>query len=390
MNDRVIYLKGGRAIEEAHRLFPRLGALPDGGPDKFLLAVLFHARDAAFRLASLGPRTQRMSLSGREVVEYGARSTDASRVTRRLSFFRAAFDFLLDTVRFRPRRVLCGVDGPFALLAWAAARLVGAQFIFLAHNALALPTTSSIYRRVHRFVCRRADLVIAHGPFVRDEAIRLGAVPAQVVEFNNALDPEHAALVQSLPAKSNEANDTTILYMGRVEEDKGVLDLLHAFRQLHPRPGLQLRFVGNGSANGMLRQLVLQHKLQDRVEVLGPVEFESVFAHLKQATVVVTPSQSRFPEGFCKSAMEAFYVGTPVIAPNYGPFPYMVKHEENGLLYPPDDVAALAQALQRYLEEDGLRSRLEQGARRWGGIFMKPATTFANAIERVFSQGPPR
>jgi glycosyltransferase involved in cell wall biosynthesis len=193
-----------------------------------------------------------------------------------------------------------------------------------------------------------------------------------------------------LPAKSEDVSDTIILYMGRVEEDKGVLDLFHAFRQLNPRPDLQLRFVGNGSANNKLRQLVRQHRLQDRVEVLGPVEFESVFAHLKQATVVVTPSQSRFPEGFCKSAMEAFYVGTPVIAPNYGPFPYMVKHEENGLLYPPDDVAALTQALQRYLEEDGLRSRLEQGARRWGGIFMKPATTFANAIDRVFSQGQPR
>lgn len=388
MTDRVIYLKGGRAIEEAQRLFPRVGELPDGGPDKFLLAVLSHTRNGEFRLASFGPRTERIGLNGCEVVEYGARSTDSSRLSRRLSFARAALSFVMDTIQFRPRRVLCGVDGPFALLGWAAARLVGAQFIFLAHNALALPTTSAVYRLAHRFVCRRADLVIAHGPFVRDEAIRLGAAPAQVVEFNNGLDPEHAALVQRLPVKLGTARDTVILYIGRVEEDKGVVDLFHAFQRLSPRPDLRLRFVGHGSANFMLRQLVEQHQLQDRIEVLGPVEFEAVFAHMKQAAVVVTPSQSRFPEGFCKSAMEAFYVGTPVIAPHYGPFPYMVKHDENGLLYLPDDVSALAQALQRYLGDDSLRAHLEMGARHWGEIFMHPETTFVKAMERVFSPVP--
>ena len=388
--DRVLYVKGGRAIEEAHVLFPRLGELPDGGPDKFLLAVLFYARNGVLRLASFGPKTKRVVVDGREVVEYGARSTDASRVARRMSFAGAAFAFLMDTVRLRPKRVLCGVDGPFALLAWAAARWVGAQFVFLAHNALALPSTSSVYRLAHRFVCRRADLVIAHGPYVWDEAVRLGAAPAQVVEFNNALDPEHAALVQRLPAKSSSAPEDVILYMGRVEEDKGVVDLFHAFRQLGRRPDLRLRFVGNGSANPLLRQLVQQYQMHEQVEVLGPVEFEAVFAHLKQAAVVVTPSQSRFPEGFCKSAMEAFYVGTPVIAPDYGPFPYMVKHEDNGLLYAPDDVAALAQALQRFFADAGLRSQLEQGARHWGGIFMHPETTFVKAVDRIFSQlNPP-
>jgi len=385
MTERVIYFKGGRAIEEARSLFPRAGELPDGGPDKFLLAVLHFSRDARFRLASFGPAHARIELLGREVIEYGGRSTAPGKLARRLAFAAASLRFVWDTLRMRPTRVLCGQDGPFALFVWLATRLSGAQFVLLAHNALALPSTSQVYKQANRFLCRRADLVVAHGPFVRDEALMLGTPPERVVEFNNALDPEHVQLVNGLQPKAADSLERVVLYVGRMEEDKGVVDLLNAFRQLTDVPRLRLRFVGNGSANSLLRDLVVQHGLQDRVEVLGPIPFGSVFALMKQATVLVTPSQSRFPEGFCKSAMEAFYVGTPVVAPDYGPFPYMVKHEDNGLLYRPDDVSALAAALRRLMQDEVLLARLGEGALRWGHHFMYPHTTFAKAVARVFA-----
>ncbi|MET0518848.1 MAG: glycosyltransferase, partial [Burkholderiaceae bacterium] len=207
MTERILYFKGGRAIEEARELFPRAGELPDGGPDKFLLAALHFARHARFRLASFGPQYQRIELLGREVIEYGARPVAPSALRRRLAFAGAALRVVGDTLRFRPQRVLCGQDGPFALLIWLAARLSAAQFVLLAHNALALPTTSRAYKISNRFLCRHADLVIAHGPFVRDEAIQLGAAPARVAEFNNALDPQHVRLVETLPPKPQPASD---------------------------------------------------------------------------------------------------------------------------------------------------------------------------------------
>jgi glycosyltransferase involved in cell wall biosynthesis len=78
-----------------------------------------------------------------------------------------------------------------------------------------------------------------------------------------------------------------------------------------------------------------------------------------------------------------------VIAPDYGPFPYMVKHEDNGLLYRPDDVDALAAALGRVLQDAGLRARLDEGALRWGRHFMHPETTFARALARAFTGATP-
>lgn len=379
--EKILYIKGGRAIEEARRLFNRVGELPDGGPDKFLLAVLFYARKNTLRLASFGPKSERIVLDDRVIIEYAARSTSPTWFKRRLDYGVSGLKFFVETLWFRPKKILCGVDGPFALFAWAAACLSGAKFIFLAHNALALSSMSLLYRFSNKFVCRRANAVIAHGPFVRDETINLGALKVNVFEFNNALDHEHVTLVDHLPEKQKNETDIVILYVGRIEEDKGVIDLFNAFRDLNLN--IRLRFIGSGSANVTLQQLILQYKLEDKVDLLGSVPFEEVFAHMRFAAVTVTPSQSRFPEGFCKSAMESFYVGTPVIAPSYGPFPYMVKHEDNGLLYVPDDINSLTQTLQRFFTESDLRQRLEAGAQRWGKVFMRPEVTFSQALERV-------
>ena len=51
---RVIYLKSGQAVQEAQQLLPRLGELPDGGPDQFLLAVLWLCRAGRLRVVSVG------------------------------------------------------------------------------------------------------------------------------------------------------------------------------------------------------------------------------------------------------------------------------------------------------------------------------------------------
>jgi len=382
--EKVIYIKGGRAVEEAQRLFPRLGELPDGGPDKFLLAVMHYAKDASFRLVSLGPETIRTQIDGREVNEYGARANSASKLKRRYASAREAFALLKDTIAFRPTRLLCGLDGPIGLFAWLAARLTGAQFVFLGHSALAMPSTSKPYKLANRFLCRHADKVIAHGPFVRDEAIRLGARESDVIEFNNALDKEHIELIQSFPPKPDHPEKHVIVYVGRIEEDKGVLDLLEACRQLPAGTPFELRYIGEGSALPALRQRIESAGLSAIAVCTGGLPHEAVFRHLHQATIVATPSQSRFPEGFCKSVMEAFYVGTPVVAPDYGPFPYMLEHGVNGLLHKPDNVNALREALSLLTTDPLLYATVKEGARRKGMQWKTTELTFSSAIRSIF------
>jgi glycosyltransferase involved in cell wall biosynthesis len=84
--------------------------------------------------------------------------------------------------------------------------------------------------------------------------------------------------------------------------------------------------------------------------------------------------------------MESFYVGTPVIAPNYGPFPYLVEHEINGLLYETDNINALSAAIQRILSDQELLKRLRIGAKESGHKLINPGLSFSSAIHLAFEK----
>ena len=384
---KFLYIKGGRAIQEAQLLFDRVGELPDGGPDKFLLAVLFYTKNSILRLVSYGPENIKLKINEREVFEYGARPVSKNKLIKRLNFINAICLFFKDTVIFRPNHVFCGVDGPFALIVWFTARLVGSKFVLFAHNALALPSTSFSYKISNKFLCKNSDVIVAHGPYVKDEAIRLGGDISSVIEFNNGLDPEHLTLINKLPdRKKYKGLNFTIIYVGRMEESKGVIDLYQAFKKLPASVNIRLKFIGDGSSNEVLKNYIQNDDLADRIELLGLIPYTEVFSHINQASVMVTPSQSKFPEGFCKSAMESLYVGVPVVAPDYGPFPYLIKNEVNGLLYEADNVDALCECLQKLILDEKLLANLEYGAEKSGFELMRPSTSFSRAVELVFQK----
>jgi glycosyltransferase involved in cell wall biosynthesis len=82
--------------------------------------------------------------------------------------------------------------------------------------------------------------------------------------------------------------------------------------------------------------------------------------------------------------MESMVVGVPVIAPDFGPFPFLVKHRGNGLLYTPDSVEALRDALHQALSEPALLDALCRGARQTGLELREPPMTFSEAVNASF------
>ena len=84
------------------------------------------------------------------------------------------------------------------------------------------------------------------------------------------------------------------------------------------------------------------------------------------------------------SAMESLLVSTPVVAPGFGAFPYLVQHRVNGLLYEPDTVAALAQALAATTSDAELLSTLRDGAQKTGKALMHPQKTFMDCLNEAF------
>ena len=120
--------------------------------------------------------------------------------------------------------------------------------------------------------------------------------------------------------------------------------------------------------------------------MLGRIPHGELVGLLKKAKVLVTPTQGHFPEGRCMSAMEGLVMGVPVIAPDFGPFPYLVHHEVNGLLYETNSVEALKRRIQQIVEDDRLYEELRAGAQLTAKQLIRPSLTFGEAIDCAFRE----
>jgi glycosyltransferase involved in cell wall biosynthesis len=164
-------------------------------------------------------------------------------------------------------------------------------------------------------------------------------------------------LPPSLPAGvMREAH--TLLFLGRLEEEKGVFVLLGALAQLAGRyPALRVVFAGEGDMDA-LRTAAAAAGVLDRIELPGWVAGEAKARLLARAGIFVLPS--RF-EGLPMALLEAQAAGLPVVATRVGGIPQVVTDGENGMLADPDDMASLVEALTPVLADD-------ENARRMGEI----------------------
>jgi glycosyltransferase involved in cell wall biosynthesis len=133
-----------------------------------------------------------------------------------------------------------------------------------------------------------------------------------------------------------------ILFVGRLSEEKGVLELAEAARDL------PLVVVGSGH-------------LASRISgVVGPVPPRELGAYYDRAAVVAVPSRR---EGYGLVAREAMAHGRPVVASAVGGLLEAIEDGVNGVLVPALDVAALRQALEQLLGDPERRARIGAAAR---------------------------
>jgi glycosyltransferase involved in cell wall biosynthesis len=147
----------------------------------------------------------------------------------------------------------------------------------------------------------------------------------------------------------------TVGYLARICPEKGFDQVLEAFAELVELPGMheaQLKIAGYlGSrdakwAKGLLAKLA-KSKFRDSVTFLGEVDREQKLAMLNSIDVFTVPT--RYPESKGVYVLEALARGVPVVQPDHGAFPEMIRRTGGGLLTPPGDATQLAHKLAELL-----------------------------------------
>ncbi len=150
-------------------------------------------------------------------------------------------------------------------------------------------------------------------------------------------------------------------YVGRLESHKGVTVLLEAVAEL---PDVELEIVGDGPERESIVSTIRDLAIADRVSVRGYASQSALPELYRSFDVVVVPSleTASWIEQFGRVAVEAMAAAVPVVASDSGSLPEVLGGA--GLLVPPGNVAALAEALGRLRDDRALRTRLAGASHR--------------------------
>jgi len=142
---------------------------------------------------------------------------------------------------------------------------------------------------------------------------------------------------------ANVDHKTNVLFMGWIEKNKGIYELVEAVRSNRKQMS-DFNFIicGEGSESKNIRELVRKYSLDSYFTFKGWVSGDQKIDILKSAHIFVMPS---YREGLPNSLLEAMASGCAVIASAVGAIPDIIKNQENGLLIESGDHHALAQSL---------------------------------------------
>lgn len=243
-------------------------------------------------------------------------------------------------------------------------RLVGIPYSFTAHG-------SDLHRDRHmlREKVAEAAFVAAISEYNKELIVSecRGNYREKVNVIHCGVDTEvFRARSHETPYEKGE-NPFTILCVGTLHEVKGQAYLIEACRQLHERGlNFECHFVGDGPDRKALTDLVEQAGLSKKIRFHGRLTRDEISRLLLDADVLTAPSvptRDGRREGIPVVLMEAMGSGVPVIASNLSGIPELVNDQVTGILVPPGDSAALADALERYLKDLKLRHRLGRAGR---------------------------
>jgi glycosyltransferase involved in cell wall biosynthesis len=247
-----------------------------------------------------------------------------------------------------------------------AARAAGVPVISHLHienHFRAQPLARYAYRSLDNATSRLCERIVAVSESTRDALLAQGYPSRRVEVVPNGVDLDDGAAPSSRGLREEFRLDPAapvVAHVARLAEVKGQRTTIEALPALE---GVNAVFVGRdlefeGAYQGQLEQLAERLGVADRVVFAGYVR--DVDRRYAEFDVVVLPSLA---EGLPLVLLEALAHARPVIATPVGGTPELVVNGETGLLVPPGDSKALAEAVRRLLDDPGLGRRLGEAGR---------------------------
>ena len=235
---------------------------------------------------------------------------------------------------------------PYDLLLapWFAAR--GTKVVLHSHGEDFFPSDKLLVRATSAILsCSAFNANYTHQRYQRPVTVVYNGFDA---ERFRPQPPDRALRDQLLPR-----NHVVLLVVARLQPWKGVQDLVAAMALLHNQP-VTLLVIGDGIYREVLEHQIRAAGLETQVRLLGAVAYQAMPRYYALADLVLGASYAS--ETFGMALCEAMGCGKAVVASDFGGFPEVVEDGVTGLLVPPRDPKAFAQAIGSLLYDPARRA----------------------------------
>jgi glycosyltransferase involved in cell wall biosynthesis len=221
-----------------------------------------------------------------------------------------------------------------------------------------------IKRRVLDFVLSIPSAFVVLSPKMREVLIKEAALKTDVFVLPNPsrIDPTSATAINA----KNDAGFLSLLFVGHIKREKGLCELLEAFKKLQSAKltakKIRLFVVGAGDTPAHEREIksLFAKSGVNHVNFTGVLKGKDLIDMYQQADVFVLPSHS---EDQPLTLIEAMSCGLPVVSTSVGSIPDIVKNGINGILVNPNDASDLYRALSEICTSEQLRSSMAEANR---------------------------
>jgi glycosyltransferase involved in cell wall biosynthesis len=231
---------------------------------------------------------------------------------------------------------------------------------------------------------RATTHIVTTGERLRETLIRDNGYPGgMITSVPTGIDPQRFLPGDRLAARKDLALAPDLRYIGIVatlRSWKGHHHLIDACRQI-TRHDWRLLIIGDGPRRDYLHEMVARLELGERVRFLG--QRDDPERWLPAFDVFCLPSYAN--EGVPQALLQAMLAGVPIVTTPVGSITELLEHEKSALIVAPENVPALAQAMQRLLDEPELGARLCAAARATA-LARYTRESMLDAMQQIFER----
>ena len=224
-----------------------------------------------------------------------------------------------------------------------------------------LGALESKYYRDKRIYAKQIDKIITPTKFYKEKLVADGIEENRIIAMHNFIN------LEEYDVKTED--ESYALYYGRIIKEKGILNLLKAFKELNNNisnknmvnnnDNFKLYIAGDGPDLNKVKEYIQKNNLTEKIKLLGFLNKEQIIEYVRKARFIVVPSV--WYENCPYSILETMAIGKPIIGSNLGGIPELIDNEKTGYIY--NNIEELRKYMEKLIKDKELSKKLGENAK---------------------------